>query len=61
MLKKIKKYIGNRFIKFINLYILTIIIINKILDYNNKIIYKYNWENLIIIYIISYIAIYKID
>lgn len=36
------------------------IIINKFLGYNSQSIYKYNWENLTTIYIVSYMATHKI-
>lgn len=52
---------SNKFAKFVNIYTLLIIIINNILGHNNILFNKYDWKNFIIIYIISYIAIYEID
>ena len=55
-----KKHIGNRFAKFVSLDLLTIIIINNSLNYNNQSTCNYYQKDFTTIYIVSHIIIYEI-
>lgn len=48
-----KKHTGNRFAKFVSLYIPIVMIINNVLRYNSQLSYKHSWKNLTTTHIVS--------
>lgn len=59
-LKKIEKYIDNKFAKSMSIYALIVIIINNILGHNSQLARNYNWKDWTTMYMMTHITTYGI-